>query len=606
METIENEVREGLENIQESATETKEELENVSVQVEESAEQTAEAVEETVEEAQTAAEEIPAESEEKTVEVIEETATAAEGLNDTVAEAEETLSNTVKEAESATEEAVETVGETVSEVSEGFETVLEETDADIIAEAEAAADVITEAAEETVSETEHSVEVIGEEAAELTETVELAAGETAEVIADAVEEQPEIPQVEENVVQPVEEKTFVNDAPPAKASKGSLLKDKRVIIGAVIAAIALALAFIIPAYKKSQTYKQGIEKLHNGEYQEAIDTLAEIEGYKDADQYSAYASGLKAFYNGDLDIARSDLEESGGLEEAGIYTSYIDGVQSMDEGYDAASYQDAANSFTAAGELLDSAGMAVYTQAVSDFLTGNTEAAGTAFRTVISDNAIPSEYVDTAKNVVLYLDSVEKFDKEDFSVKDDFNTVAANDDGLIGDIAKEYVYYIEGKEFYDDKHYYKAMRKFDYCFDIKDAEDLYNSCIQDRPSTGIIYNKNKSSAVSVIIYDNSDGEDLFVKFYDSNDKLVESLYIRDGKNGTAKIASGKHRMALASGDGKEWYGTKDMFGSNGSYQRLQIDGSKEYYNFLKNYEYTLKFNVKDGNVTSQYTDFEDF
>lgn len=586
METIDNEVREGLESIQEESLEAKAELEDVSEEVTETVEEITEAAEETVTEAA-----------DETTQAADEAQAVAE---ETIETAQESAAEVIEEAENAAQELIETAEETEEAVNEA-EIIAEEA----AAESETAAEEIAQTAEETVSEVSEGADTLLEEAA--AETAAESEGAIEETIIESEQaEEPAEKETIEEIAETAEEKAFVNEAPPAKAAKGSLLKDKRVIIGAVLLALAIALAFIIPAYKKSQTYKLGIEKLHNGEYQEAVDTLAEIEGYKDADQYSAYASGLKAFYDGDLDIARSDLEESGGLEDAGLYTSYIDGVQSMEEGYDASSYQFAADSFTAAGELLDSADMAVYTQAVSDFIQGNTEAAGAAFRTVVSDNAIPSEYVDTAKNVVLYLDSVAKFDSDDYSVKDDFNTVAANDDGLIGGIASEYVYYIEGKELYDEKHYYKASRKFDYCFDIKDAEELYNSCIQERPATGIVYNKNKSSAVSVKIYDNSDGDDLFVKFYDSNDKLVETLYIRDGKNGTAKIANGKHRMALASGDGNEWYGTKDMFGSNGRYQRLLIDGDKEYYNFQKNYEYTLKFNVKDGNVSSKYTDFEDF
>lgn len=543
------------------------------------------------ESAEAGADETP-ESEPDTEEVPEEAAETAENTPEDNAEEpadEDTEPAAEEPVENAEEPAEAVIEETMTEAEPAAEEPEESPDESAVETAEQAAEeaaIVNEepAAERNAKEAAQEETLSGEEA--MTETAEEPEAEPA---AAAQEEIAELP------AEPVE-----------KQKKGGLFSNKKILIGAAAALIVIALAFIIPAWQKTQKYKLAIEKLNNGEYQEAIDLFAELPEYKDADQYALYTGGLKAFYEGDLEEAKEKFDNSMEIEDAALYASYINGVNSMEEGFSTESYENAYSAFIGAGGLLDSAELAVYTRGVADFLSGDTAAADTAFRKVVDDNAIPAEYVGNAENAVWYMDTIEKFDSGDYSVKDDFETIYYNDGGMIGYEPMAYVNYIEGREFYDDGHFYKARVKFMDCSWIKDADELYDSCVQERPSTGIMYDKNKSSAVSIIIEDREDGNDLYVKIYNSSDKLVETLYIRDGKKGTAKIAAGKHRMALGSGDGNEWYGTKDMFGDDGSYRRLLIDNNGDFYNFQNNYEYTLRLDVStDGNVASQYTDYED-
>ena len=488
----------------------------------------------------------------------------------------------------------------------GAETVISEPAEELVQTQEKAAD---EPVEETAAADESIIEEPSEQkeaAAQQPEAEPVI--ESEEIIPD--QSDPETPEESEPLpAEPIavsaDKEPEMSADPAEKSKKAGFFSSRKIWIGAAAAVIVFALAFVIPAWQKSQKYKQALKKLDQREYQEAIDLFAELPEYKDADQYALYAGGMKDFYDGNLDRAKEQLDSSMGILDAPLYVSYINGVNSMSEGYYADSYEDAYQSLIGAGGILDSSDLAVYVRGVADFLSEDYKAADTAFRKVVSDNAIDTEYIGRSQNAVLYMDAIEKFDAGDYSVKEDFITVSDNDDGMIGGMPLAYVDYIEAKELYDEGHYYKARRKFSGCFEIKDAAELYESCIQDRPSTGIIYDKNQSSAVSIIIKDNEDGEDMFVKIYNSSDKLAETLYIRDGKSGTAKIAAGRHRMALASGDGNEWYGTKDMFGSGGSYRKLLIDGDDEFYKFLSGYEYTLQFNVSEGgNVASQYTDYE--
>ena len=99
---------------------------------------------------------------------------------------------------------------------------------------------------------------------------------------------------------------------------------------------------------------------------------------------------------------------------------------------------------------------------------------------------------------------------------------------------------------------------------------------------------------------------MFVKIYDSNDVLVESLYIRDGASATAYFQGGKFRMAIAYAESEYWYGPNEAFGSMGTYQRLLLNGNDEYYNFPGGNSYTLKFNVSNGNVDLKSSNYGDF
>ena len=65
-------------------------------------------------------------------------------------------------------------------------------------------------------------------------------------------------------------------------------------------------------------------------------------------------------------------------------------------------------------------------------------------------------------------------------------------------------------------------------------------------------------------------------------------------------------MAIATGDSDYWFGPKEAFGSMGTYQRLLLNGSNEYYDFPGGNSFTLKFNVSNGNVDHKASNYGDF
>ena len=504
---------------------------------------------------------------------------------------------TKKEAET-TEEPVETapVEEAVEEV---LETVTEEK--------------IEEPIEEVAKELpEEAPEVVAEEVEEATETVEEAAEETTEEpVREAVEVTTEntigCPHCGKPIPVIAKHCPYCGKAVDEKeAAQGKKKKNTLIIAAVAIVALLAVALFAVPAIQKSNKYKNSLQLLSEGNHSEAADGFRELEGYKDSDDYVVYCSALEALGNGDFDKAISRFESVSELADAGRYVNYISAVQTITEDDSAESYTEAKKLFAETEGLLDSDGMIKYCDGILAYLGEKDSEAISTLNTVLNDQTINGMYLDTAYDIVRFLNAKGLFDKEDYSGLEEFKSIASEGNGLVSSKASKYANYIEGKQYYEQELYYSASGCFSRCGDFKDASELYESCYRDRPSSGIIYRDTTSSSVSVTIYDTADGEDMFVKIYDSSDNLVESLYIRDGSSATAYFQGGRFRMAIATGESDYWFGTKEAFGSMGTYQRLLLNGSNEYYDFPGGNSFTLKFNVSNGNVDHKASNYGDF
>ena len=506
-----------------------------------------------------------------------------------------TKKKTSKKKEEATEtEAVEETAE------EAVETAIEEKIEEIVEEA---SDTVSEEKEETVDEvTKEISDEIQEEVTE--EAAEEPARETADV---TTEETIQCPHCGKTIPAIAKHCPYCGKAVDEKEAAQSGKKKKTLIIAAVAVVALLAVAlFAVPAIQKSNKYKNSLQLLEEGSYLEAANGFRELEGYKDSDDYVVYCGALEALSNGDFDKAISRFESVGELADAGRYVNYIKAVQMIIEDGSEESYGEAKTLFAETEGLLDSEGMIKYCDGVLAYLGEKDAEAISTLNTVLNDQAINGSYLKAANDIVRFLNAKGLFDKEDYSGLEEFKAIASDGDALVASNASDYANYIEGKQYYEQELYYSASGCFNRCGDFKDAYELAESCYQDRPSSGIVYRDTTSSSVSVTIYDTADEEDMFVKIYDSSDNLVESLYIRDGSSATAYFQGGRFRMAIATGESDYWYGPKEAFGSMGTYQRLLLNGSNEYYDFPGGNSFTLKFNVSNGNVDHKASNYGDF
>ncbi len=183
----------------------------------------------------------------------------------------------------------------------------------------------------------------------------------------------------------------------------------------------------------------------------------------------------------------------------------------------------------------------------------------------------------------------------------------AQEDVITAGMDEGQYYYILGRKYQADKHYYLAQNAYTIS-DWADWSDRADDCVQKWPSDGRIWKSNSriGSGVTVkfkVTNSDSDVATCF-KIYNSDDKLVAVLFI--GGNGSASTNLKAGRYTIKQGTGTEWYGRKDAFGEEGWYCTWTFDDGATSYKFKSGYVYTLTTGVSDGNAGSDYASWGDF
>lgn len=169
--------------------------------------------------------------------------------------------------------------------------------------------------------------------------------------------------------------------------------------------------------------------------------------------------------------------------------------------------------------------------------------------------------------------------------------------------------YNEAMALYKDEKYYSAQQAFIES-EFGDWEAMAEKCIQDMPRTGEIWRDRSQWLQDMelkIIVEQPQDTAMFVRIFKDN-APVSYLFINGSEPVTVRLP-GNGYYEIRDGIGHTWYGVKEAFGREGSYETMTFDenGTEKVY-LQSYYAYTLSINVsyKDDSADTVYSNSEDW
>ncbi len=169
--------------------------------------------------------------------------------------------------------------------------------------------------------------------------------------------------------------------------------------------------------------------------------------------------------------------------------------------------------------------------------------------------------------------------------------------------------YDEAMALYNDEKYYSARQAF-----IKSAygdwQDMAEKCVRKRPSTGELWHDPSIWLKDMILtfrIDQPEDTSIFIRLY-KDGAPVSYLFVAGSGEASVQLP-GNGYYTIKDGIGTTWYGMKEAFGPDGSYETMTFDeaGTEKVY-LQSNYEYTLSINIESGGsgVGSKDEDWSSF
>lgn len=172
--------------------------------------------------------------------------------------------------------------------------------------------------------------------------------------------------------------------------------------------------------------------------------------------------------------------------------------------------------------------------------------------------------------------------------------------------------YNEAMALYNDEMYYSARQAF-LMSGYPDADEWAEKCIQDWPSSGEIWHDRSQWLQDMeltIVVNQPEGTGMLIRIYKDN-APVSYLFL-DGSDSVTVRLPGNGYYEIRDGIGYDWYGMKEAFGREGSYETMIFDenGTEKVY-LQSYYAYTLSINVSErtpggDDVYSEDIDYEKF
>ncbi|MDO4543565.1 MAG: zinc-ribbon domain-containing protein [Clostridia bacterium] len=377
-----------------------------------------------------------------------------------------------------------------------------------------------------------------------------------------------------------------------KAVSKKKVNKKLLLIGGIALIVVLA-AVIIPLSlhgAKQSRYDEGTALFERGEYAEALTVFSELGDFDDSKAMAAraekeidYESAKADMQSERFEAAKSAFDALGDFKDAAALSKECQKAldyQSAEALYLAGDFEQAQALFISAGDFEDAEERS---EECGSFIDYNTARA-------LMENG---DY-EAAELLLSPLDAATFPDRDE----------------LLSE-CRNMPIYLEAAAQPENGDRYSAYTLFLQLGDYLNSAELAASCIVSAPATGETYRNYSyqgSDCSLTVKPPTDDGSKTYIKVYTSEGTLVCCVYIAAGDSATIDLPAGDYRLKVAYGYG-DWFGAKDMFGDEGTYQVLKVNSWEEIFSFERNYVYTLTLRTSGAggdDVATENESREDF
>ncbi len=257
---------------------------------------------------------------------------------------------------------------------------------------------------------------------------------------------------------------------------------------------------------------------------------------------------------------------------------------------------------------LESAETVIFLQQVSVSSTGKTGKQYYIYARLLFTDPHSDELPAAAVTEPVYLTEAEKEAMNMMTVQSCTDFLAGFTDRLTHpDGWKER--YDEAMALYNDEKYYSARQAFIES-EYGNWEEMAAKCIRRVPAAGELWHDPniwvKDMSLTFRI-DQPEDTSIFIRIY-KDGKPISYVIVPGPGEATAELP-GNGYYTIKDGIGTEWYGVKEAFGPDGSYETMTFDEAGTEKVYLESYyEYTISINVGGGGtgIGSKDENWENF
>lgn len=166
--------------------------------------------------------------------------------------------------------------------------------------------------------------------------------------------------------------------------------------------------------------------------------------------------------------------------------------------------------------------------------------------------------------------------------------------------------YEEAESLFADGQYYEAFTRYLAIGDtgyegLPNMQERAKACVQEMPAGGVMYHSDNYTDTCQLTINNKSNPNAYYKLY-IGEELVIAAFVREDSEQSIMLPAGTYSMRKCYGE--TWFGTKDLFGDEGSYFRCTFGGS-ETFTLESNFAYIISTGEDGTGIGTKSTSRDD-